>query len=152
MDRRTFFSTLTGGLLAAPLAAEAQQGKVWRIGWLSPAADRNNPIEDAFYRSMQELGYTEGRNLLVERRYTAGRPDQWAGAAAEVVRLNVDLIVVWTPVWYGSCKKRDEHHTGCLPCRGRSDREWSCREPSAAGRQRYWSDLPSAGKSSAKVL
>jgi len=45
---------IVGSLLAAPLAAEAQQaGKVWRIGCLSPAADRNNPIEDAFYRSMQ---------------------------------------------------------------------------------------------------
>jgi len=98
MDRRTFLGTLAGALLAAPLAAEAEQaGKVWRIGWLSPAADRNNPIEDAFYRSMQELGYMEGRNLLVERRFTAGRPDQWAGAAADLVRLNVDLIVVWTP-------------------------------------------------------
>jgi len=98
MDRRTFLGAVAGGLLAAPLAAEAEQaGKVWRIGWLSPAADRNNPIQDAFYRSMQELGYMEGRNLLVERRYTAGRPDQWAGAAADLVRLNVDLIVVWTP-------------------------------------------------------
>ena len=97
MDRRVFLATFTGGLLAAPLAAGAQAGKVWRIGWLLPAADRNNPIEDAFYRSMQELGYMEGRNLLVERRFTAGRPDQWAGAAADLVRLNVDLIVVWTP-------------------------------------------------------
>jgi putative ABC transport system substrate-binding protein len=98
MERRTFLGMIAGGLLAAPLAVEAQQaGKVWRIGWLSPAADRNNPIEDAFYRSMQELGYMEGRNLLVERRFTAGRPDQWAGAAADLVRLNVDLIVVWTP-------------------------------------------------------
>jgi len=98
MDRRAFLTGIAGGLLASPLVAGAQQaGKVWRIGWLSPAADRNNAIEDAFYRSMQELGYMEGRNLLVERRYTAGRPDQWAGAAADVVRLNVDLIVVWTP-------------------------------------------------------
>jgi putative tryptophan/tyrosine transport system substrate-binding protein len=98
VQRRAFIGTLTAGLLAAPLVVEAQKtGKVWRIGWLSPAADRNNPIEDAFYRSMQGLGYIEGRNLLVERRYTAGRPDQWAGAAADIVRLNVDLIVVWTP-------------------------------------------------------
>ena len=97
MDRRVFLSILAGRFLFGPPELDAQQGKVWRIGWLSPAADRNNPIEDAFYRSMHGLGYTEGRNLLVERRYTAGRPDQWAGAAAGVVRLNVDLIVVWTP-------------------------------------------------------
>ncbi len=54
MERLTFLGVIVGSLLAAPLAAEAQQaGKVWRIGCLSPAADRNNPIEDAFYRSMQ---------------------------------------------------------------------------------------------------
>jgi putative ABC transport system substrate-binding protein len=46
---------------------------------------------------MRDLGYIEGRNLQVERRYTAGHYGQFAGVAADLVRLNVDLVVVWTP-------------------------------------------------------
>jgi putative ABC transport system substrate-binding protein len=97
MDRRMFLGTLAGGLLAAPLAAKAQQAeRVWRIGYLSPAQG-HNPIDEAFEHSMRDLGYIEGRNLQVERRYTAGHYDQFAGVAADLVRLNVDLVVVWTP-------------------------------------------------------
>jgi len=97
VDRRAFIGTLAGGLLAAPLAVEAQQaGKVYRIGYLSPAS-AHNPIDEAFERAMKDLGYVEGENLRLERRFTGGRTDQFAGAAAELVRLNVDLIVVWTP-------------------------------------------------------
>ena len=97
MDRRAFIGTLTGGLLAAPLAANAQQaGKVWRIGYLSPAQG-HNPIDEAFERSMKDLGYIEGQNIRLERRYAAGRSEQLGSAAGELVRLNVDLIVVWSP-------------------------------------------------------
>jgi hypothetical protein len=59
--------------LGLPLAAGAQQGeKVWRIGYLSPA-EGHNPIDEVFERSMKDLGYIEGRNIRLERRYTAGR-------------------------------------------------------------------------------
>jgi putative ABC transport system substrate-binding protein len=85
-------------LLAAPLAAKAQQAeRVWRIGYLSPSEGGHNPIDEAFERSMKNLGYIEGQNIRLERRYTAGRQDQLASAAAELVRLNVDVIVVWSP-------------------------------------------------------
>src|SRR5215470_14446613 len=98
-------AVLTGGLLAPPLAAEAQQvGKVWRVGYLSPAAG-HNPIDEAFERSMKDLGYAEGQNILLERRYTAGRADQLDSAAAELARLNVDLIVVWSPAATVAIKK-----------------------------------------------
>jgi len=71
MDRRVFLGTLIGGLLAAPLAAEAQQtGKVWRIGYLSPA-EAHNPIDEAFERSMKDLGYVEGQNIRLERAVLA---------------------------------------------------------------------------------
>src|SRR5262249_15643431 len=83
VERRTFIGTLTGGLLAAPLASEAQQGgKVWRIGYLLPA-EGHNPIDEAFERSMKALGYVEGKNFTLERRYAAGRPDRLGAAAAE---------------------------------------------------------------------
>jgi putative ABC transport system substrate-binding protein len=97
MDRRTFLSTLAGGLLSAPVTANARHvRKSWRIGYLSPA-EVHNPIDEAFERSMRDLGYVEGQNIRLDRRYTAGRPDRINDMAAELVRLSVDLIVVWSP-------------------------------------------------------
>jgi len=88
---------LTLGLAIPPNIARAQQpGKVYRIGYLSFAPART-PIDDSFEQALNKLGYVEGHNLIVERRYTAGQPDQLAPAAGELVRLNVDLIVVWSP-------------------------------------------------------
>jgi putative ABC transport system substrate-binding protein len=109
--RRAFIGALAGGLLAAPLAAEAQPaGKVWRIGYLSPA-EGHNPIDEAFERSMKDLGYIEGQNIRLERRYTAGHSDQYVGAAADLVRLNVDLIVVWG----GSATAAVKNATSAIP-------------------------------------
>ena len=66
MHRRTFIGTLTGGLLAAPLAAEAQPAaKVYRIGYLFEF-ERPDPTPSplrAFEETLRELGYAEGRNL-----------------------------------------------------------------------------------------
>ena len=92
-------------LTLAPLVAEAQQTgkKVWLIGYLSPA-EGHNPIDETFERSMKGLGYVDGQNIRLERRYTAGRPERLASAAAELVRLNADLIVVWSPGATGAVK------------------------------------------------
>jgi putative ABC transport system substrate-binding protein len=93
--RRRFLGTLAGGLLAAPLAAEAQPaGKVTRIGVLettSPALNAANL--DAFRRGLRELGYVEGHNFTIEYRTADGRPERFPGLAAELVRLKVDVIL-----------------------------------------------------------
>ena len=95
MNRRAFLTGLTGGLLAGPLAAEAQQaGKVCRIGLLSPASGLT-PIDEIFERSLRELGYIDGQNLCFERRFLAGRADQFGIAARDLTQLPVDMIVVW---------------------------------------------------------
>jgi putative ABC transport system substrate-binding protein len=94
MDRRAFVGTLAGGLLAAPLAAEAQPaGKVWRIGLISVTHRRT---EDVFFQRLRELGYVEGQNLVVERRYSEGRAERFPELAAALARLNVDMIIVTT--------------------------------------------------------
>jgi len=94
MDRRTFVGTLTFGLLATPLVAEAQQaGKVWRIGLISVSSRKEHA---AFFDRLRELGYVEGGNLAVERRYSEGSVERFPELAAELVRLKVDLIVVDT--------------------------------------------------------
>jgi len=95
MDRRVFIGTLASGLLAAPLAVHAQQvGKVYRIGILEtiPAA-RNAPNLDALRKGLRNLGYVEGRNLVIEYRSADGRAERFPDLAAELVRLKVDLIV-----------------------------------------------------------
>ncbi len=83
------------GLLAAPRAVRAQQaGKVYRIGILEtiPAA-RNAANLDALRKGLRDLGYVEGRNLVIEYRSADGRAERFPDLASELVRLKVDLIV-----------------------------------------------------------
>jgi putative ABC transport system substrate-binding protein len=95
MDRRTFIGGVAGGLLAAPLAARAQQvGKVYRIGILEPIPAAQNAANlDALRKGLRDLGYVEGRNLIIEYRSADGRAERFPDLASELVRLKVDLIV-----------------------------------------------------------
>jgi putative ABC transport system substrate-binding protein len=102
MDRRAFIGTLTGGLLAAPLAVEAQQaGKAARVGNLfigpqpSPEELAKRTAVNPLWIKMKELGWVEGQNLVVERRY-AETEDQAGPAAAELVRLKLDVVIAWS--------------------------------------------------------
>jgi len=93
MDRRTFVGCLAGGLLAAPLAAGAQQaGKVYRIGYVgfgTPAATANRV--EALRAGLRDLGYVEGKNLVIEFRWS-DTVEQMHEAAAELARMKVDII------------------------------------------------------------
>jgi len=82
-------------VILAAHAAEAQQaGKVYRIGILETiAASRNATNIDAFRQGLKELGYVEGQNLAIEYRSADGRAERFADLAAELLRLQVDLIV-----------------------------------------------------------
>jgi putative ABC transport system substrate-binding protein len=92
MDRRAFISSITVGLLAAPLAAEGQQpGKVYKIGYLTGSSV--GPL-DAFQQALGEHGYNEGRNLAIESRSAEGRVEQLSPLATELARLNVDVFLV----------------------------------------------------------
>ena len=93
MERRAFLGAVTGGLLAAPLAARAQQaGKVYRVGLLFFSADPSSPVLRLFRQALSDLGYVEGRNLVLERRYLE-RYERASEVAAELVGLKVDVIV-----------------------------------------------------------
>src|SRR5712691_1902331 len=78
IERRTFMALVSGGLLAAPLAAEGQQAKkVWRIGMLdSTPAAANAANISAFRQGMRELGYVEGQNFVIEYRSPEGRAER----------------------------------------------------------------------------
>ena len=94
MDRRAFISTLTGGLLAAPLAAEAQPAaKVARIGFLATSLAANPHLTDAFGQGLRDLGYVEGRTVVIEYRDAEGNLERLPALAAELVALKVDVIV-----------------------------------------------------------
>ena len=86
-------------LFAAPLAAEAQAGKVWRIGILTPGvvqAGSPSPRIAALQQRLRELGYIEGQNVALEFRSGGARVERYPGLAAELVRLEVDVIVAVT--------------------------------------------------------
>ena len=98
MDRRAFLGTLAGGLLAAPLAAEAQTaGKVYRVGFLGNTPFTKDPMSAEFDRTfvqgLGEAGWVEGQNTIIERRYSDGHMERFPDLAAELVRLNVDVIL-----------------------------------------------------------
>ena len=113
MDRRTFIGGIAGGLLAAPLGAPAQQvGKVYRIGILETIpASQNAAKLDALRKGLRDLGYVEGRNLIIEYRSADGRAERFPDLASELVRLKVDLIVTrGTPA-----AKAAKNATGTVP-------------------------------------
>jgi putative ABC transport system substrate-binding protein len=95
IDRRTFISGISVGLFAAPRAIEAQPvGKVYRLGFLSPGGQPPAGTSGGYIEKMlRELGYVEGQNLVVERRYAEGKTDRLPGLARELVGIPVDGIV-----------------------------------------------------------
>ena len=87
---------LTLRLLAAPLAAEAQQsGKVYRIGYLATDPPLSE-LWEALLDGLREHGYREGQNLVFERRFSDGNAERFLEFAAEMVRLRIDCILVTT--------------------------------------------------------
>jgi putative tryptophan/tyrosine transport system substrate-binding protein len=96
MKRRQFITLLGGAVAAWPFAAGAQQSeKAYRIGFLA-----NDPMIPAtaagagFLEGLRENGFVEGRNIIIERRFAAGRNDRAAELVAELLQLGVELIVV----------------------------------------------------------
>ena len=95
MDRRTFIRGVVGNVLAASLAAKAQQpGKTYRLGYLStPTRQSVERVVEALLRKLRELGWVEGQNLIIEYRWAEGNVERLPELAAELVRLKVDIIV-----------------------------------------------------------
>jgi putative ABC transport system substrate-binding protein len=112
-DRRAFLATLTAGLLAAPLAAKAQQvGKMPRVGYLNPGSS-SDPVRqrrlEALRQGLRELGYVEGQNLALELRWAEGKYDRYPALAADLVRSKV------TSSWRGVVKRPRPHGSGSSP-------------------------------------
>ena len=92
--RLAFTITLLLGGLFSPLAAEAQQAaKVARIGYLGLNLAAAPHLREAFLQGLRDLGYVEGRNLVIDYRGAEGKPERFPALAAELVALKVDVIV-----------------------------------------------------------
>jgi ABC-type uncharacterized transport system substrate-binding protein len=93
MERRAFIGALGGGLLTAPLAAEAQPAeKVARIGYLATDLAPNLHLREAFLQGLRDLGHVEGRDVVIESRDAEGKSERLPALAAELVAFNVDVI------------------------------------------------------------
>src|SRR6516165_6627539 len=92
--RRREFITLLGGVASWPLAASAQQPKVWRIGVLAPVPP--TPVMlSAFRDSLRGRGYVEGQNLSIDVRWPQETFEHDPSPVAELINSNVDVIVAW---------------------------------------------------------
>ena len=94
MKRREFVALLGGAVTTWPLAARAQQpAQIPQVGWIWPGAAAGDPTElVGFKHGLRELGYVEGRNIVVEYRFGENRADRLPELAADLVRLNVNVI------------------------------------------------------------
>ena len=114
MERRIFMASLAGGLLAAPLAAEAQPSSpIPRVGFVSPSSlsdQRTQHYFQAFRQGLRELGYVEGQNIAIETRWAEGKYDRLPGLASELVRRDVNVIVA-----YGTAIQSVQQATGTIP-------------------------------------
>jgi len=95
ISRRQAVIALGAGPLLFPFGVLAQQqGKVWRIGFLASSVPPAGILE-AFRDGLRERGYVEGKNVAVEYRWPSDVNQRLSDLAAELVRLNVDLIFAW---------------------------------------------------------
>jgi putative ABC transport system substrate-binding protein len=141
MRRREFITLLGGAAAAWPLAARAEQPeRMRRIGVLMPFAE-NDPEAKAstaaFRKRLQELGWTDGRNLRIDYRYSAGGVDLFRASAAELVALQPDVIVARSTPAAAAVFQETRTNPDCVHYGGRSDRQPVRPELAAAGGQHH---------------
>jgi putative ABC transport system substrate-binding protein len=112
MRRREFITLLGGSATTWAFVARAQQPIVPRLGMLMPGSSAHSGIIlEPFYRGLRDLGYIEGKNIIIERRYADGDVKRLSDLAAELVKLKPDIIVAWsTPAALAA-----KHGTNTIP-------------------------------------
>jgi putative ABC transport system substrate-binding protein len=105
IQRRDFLIT-AGALPAAPFADAQQVAKIARLGFLRNSATAH--LREAFVQGLRDLGYVEGRNLMIEYRHAEGKLERFPALASELVALKVDLIVALTTLAAQAAKQATE--------------------------------------------
>ncbi len=123
-------------LFIAGLTTEAQQpARIPRIGILIPSsASSFSARVEAFRQRLRELGYVEGKNIVIEYRYAEGKLERLPDLAAELVRLKVDVIVTTGPAVLAA-KKASATIPIVFGAACRSSRNWACFQPGATRRE-----------------
>ena len=94
---------LTAMVFALCCSSYAQQQKIPRIGYL--AADSHAPTRETFLKGLRELGYIEGKSIIIEWRFAEDKPDRFPQFAGELVRLKLDVIVAANATALGALKQ-----------------------------------------------
>jgi len=106
MDRRAFIVTLSGGILAGPLAAEAQPaGKIPRLCFLELNAGLWRSVYSPFFQGLRDLGYVDGQTITIDYLSADGRVERFPTLAADCVRLKADIVVASTTLAAQAAKK-----------------------------------------------
>jgi len=107
MDRRRFVSACAGSLVITPSIVKARPaGKVYRVGFLLGATEESVvSLFRALKEGLQELGYIEGRNLVLDRRYGDGKMERLPDLAGELVRAKVEVIVTGTNIHVAAARR-----------------------------------------------
>ena len=107
MDRRRFVSACAGSLVITPSIVKAQPaGKVYRVGFLLGATEESVvSLFRALKEGLQELGYIEGRHLVLDRRYGDGKMERLPDLAGELVRAKVEVIVTGTNIHVAAARR-----------------------------------------------
>jgi putative tryptophan/tyrosine transport system substrate-binding protein len=96
MKRREFITLVGSAVATWPLAARAQQARVWRIGYLGVSALQNSPFVEALKEGLRALGYVEGQNLLLDMRSAEGNLERLPALMQELIAVRPDVITVAT--------------------------------------------------------
>ena len=95
MDRRRFLLTSLTGALAVPRAVSAQTGKIPRVGALTFAkAASDTPADQGFRQGLRDLGYVEGRTIVVDYRWAEGKPERYPALVSDLLRVPPDVILL----------------------------------------------------------
>src|SRR5215831_5561632 len=106
MRRREFIALVGGAVASWPFAVCAQQtGKVFRIGFLWDSPTVFPDAIEAFRQALHDLGYDDGRNIVIEYRWADGNPKRMRELAEELVRLKVDVIIAPSSIYTEAAKQ-----------------------------------------------
>jgi putative tryptophan/tyrosine transport system substrate-binding protein len=116
IERRKFLAALSGAAVAWPVAARAQpSGKIYRIGFLGVASHAEYAAQvDGLRRGLRQLGYEEGKNIVIEYRWAENQYDRLPELTAELVSLNVHVIVTHSTPGALAAKQAASSTRSCL--------------------------------------